>query len=49
MAFKLDKRGRLTVTGTSFASPPTRFITFEEGELEPFWGTCTWNLKGNVY
>lgn len=47
LTFKLDKRGRLTLTGTSFATPPNYFIAAEYPDPIPFFGTCTWNLKGN--
>ena len=48
LTFKLDGRGKLTVTGTSFATPPNYFIQVQEGLPVPIFGTCTWNLKGNV-
>lgn len=48
LTFKLDGKGRLTVTGTSFAAPPSRFISVVSPAPIPFFGTCTWNLKGTV-
>ena len=50
LTFKLDKRGRLSVTGTSFATPVNYFlpVLLPEGTLQPLFGTCTWNLKGNL-
>ena len=48
LTFKLDGRGKLTVTGTSFATPPNYFIQAAPPLPVSFFGTCTWNLKGNV-
>jgi len=48
LTFKLDGRGKLTVTGTSFATPPNYFIQAEPPLPVSIFGTCTWNLKGNV-
>lgn len=48
LTFKMDGKGRLTVTGTSFAAPPSYFMpTQDPNSPTSAFGSCTWNLKWN--